>query len=1101
VKFLFISWTAYQPGTGTIGALENELHAFSTALAQEAHDVAVLTGTLPGEIEQSRHHLDGVEIIRIPELSPTGIPWRSKRRKVDLDQVQELERAFQPHIAPYLNKPGSGITTFMGMGEVDVQRAIALAGLARQDEREQLVNVPFTRHNDPRLFEIPFDLHVYRNDLERLRGMHQGAGGRPFHVAALAPDLMTFRRRAELPDEDVWCRELLQLEAGELWAQLPPLAEARADDHRRAIQALGQAQRWLGRPIMAVLPDTRRLANPDLATQRLDNLREVAEEQRIALRIFDSLEPTEMARLARQASLVVADPQTSTAAEGAAVETPTISTRSAGGGLRSIRSIATEVTAGMSTRPDVSRRRNVTLEQERRKLLDHHAPDRIARLVRKYEQMIAVEAPTQETQSHLHHKTTMGRLAGHPRRSKTLGHQLAENAKPQYPDAKIDRVVVSTIGPASRLDAAIEIAEAEGAQLVVMCSSNSNMDDFRRHLDLRGVENVLLVNAVDFEDVELNAAARGLQHHPVAAAYKTDISTKRNLTKVLFPGERVLLLDDDVTFPDDAQHARRAAKFVGPGAYHAVGIPVIEEGDHSTVHHSSALFGLDEPDSFVGAGCEVVYVDEMRMFPAIYGEDWMALLDSIGEGKLALLGDALQTPGWPLSDPQRAEDEAWGDFITNAAMEWMLREKQAGRLHKRSWTEMHADFLNEFRDNWIIGLGQLHAQGLEAADNNPRESYRFEKALESIDRQIAKIRQLDVDDVVDYVRKYADASDQFERDVSRLPATRSTEQRLRSLGIRHHVSSGRRVLRPRAGWAPARQFARTPPFLSDLWLETTKSNQLAQSLSEAITGDRMRAGSEQISAINHAVWEQRAWRGFVRRPETTASHPARSVVRWLATSPLIEQHIPRYMSTSHREKCENVIDALDVPDRQRALLRRALSTTTVLGLSVDLAKYRIEQLRHHGTQELSPEHFSDALPDLLFKPNKSIPALETSVAAGRSAFTELKQVFQEFFGARRNQNFGGAELNAIAFFRLAVTPVSDPVSARWQEAHRSEFLAGISGPNWQQLADLVNADDESGALGASLSEIWAQDWVAQSSAGQFRHDSWSSSESRAIASG
>jgi hypothetical protein len=1097
VKFLFVSWTAYQPKIGTIGMLERELHAFSTALSRAGHDVTILTGTLPGRVRNSNHLVDGVRIRRIPELSPTIVPWLPKRIGIDVDQIRFMKEQFRPHVTRYLNETGPGLTTFVGMGEVDVQRAMAIAELIKEDDREHLVNMPVTHHNDIRLFKkIPFSLHIFNAEYDRLRTREQEIAESPFLLAPIAPDLMLFRPDEAEPDEPEKVHELLSLEPGASWVYLPQLADTDLQDHARAIRAVGAAQRQAHRPLAAAIARPSRVANPKRAKDRLDFVRDIADFEKIALHVFEPVEPIQMAGLVRQATFIVASQNALTTAEGNAVGTPVLTTRTSTG-IRSVHSLTTELTKAFSEMK-AQRERLKTRAEGRRRLLDKHAPDRHERLVRAYEHLIEPKPRAPSLPASGSRQTSLDRVNKHPSRSKTLGVQLNTSMPAPFPEAKIDRVIVSTIGPESRLDAAAQIAEQLGGQLVVMCSSKWDMQDFASALELRGLSGALLINASQFENSPLNAA-HALRGHPIAGDYKADVAAKRNLTKVLFPGERVLLLDDDVTFEDQANHARNAAKWVGPGAFHAVGIPVIEEGDHSTVHHSSTLFGLDEPDAFVGAGCEVVHVDAMRLYPAIYGEDWMALLDSIGEEKLALLGDARQTPGWPLADPRRARNEAWGDFVTNAAMEWLAREKEAGRLRKRSWTEMDTDFLNDFRHQWIIGLGQLHAHGVQTMKDRPREAYRFTKALESLDQQIARINELDVTQVVDYVQKYAVASDHFEQHVSQLDVAATPEQRLESLGIDHHVTTSSRVVEASGDWAPPDATGWRCSMLSDLWLETIRPDQLTQSLSHALSGDRLKAGEDKTAAINFALWSRRKHRAAAIRPESSTSHPVESVVRWLATSPLIEQHLHGYMSSTHREKCESIIDELHVSKRQKALLRRALSATAVLGLSANLAKHRMDQLQLQDSHHMSTEEFGEFLEDAFFKPHHSIPALETSINESQSAFNELKHVFQNFFGAKRNDHFAGAELNAVAFFRLAVTPVADPEGRQWQEIHRHELLAGISGADWQQLADRINADNRSGVLGSSLSEIWADDWVRQTSAGRFRTSDWSAPLQRSIA--
>jgi hypothetical protein len=138
--------------------------------------------------------------------------------------------------------------------------------------------------------------------------------------------------------------------------------------------------------------------------------------------------------------------------------------------------------------------------------------------------------------------------------------------------------------------------------------------------------------------------------HPVSTRWRNnDVGVKRNtalLLSVMFGGERVLFLDDDVS-PDSSGRTLDERSLAGalgaldvdPGL-RAVGWTLREFDDNSVVGHARRLAG-DAQDIFISSGALLTRcTPDTPFFPATYNEDWLFLFDL--EYRDALQQNALQ---------------------------------------------------------------------------------------------------------------------------------------------------------------------------------------------------------------------------------------------------------------------------------------------------------------------------------------------------------------------------------------------------------------------------------------------------------------------------
>ncbi|WP_328608122.1 hypothetical protein OG943_03055 [Amycolatopsis sp. NBC_00345] len=227
----------------------------------------------------------------------------------------------------------------------------------------------------------------------------------------------------------------------------------------------------------------------------------------------------------------------------------------------------------------------------------------------------------------------------------------------------LDAIIVPTSRRPGGLANAIEAAGRTEATLIVLCSKDASVAEtmvaakesgVRAYgVDLGLLDNDNLVPRFETEALLTN---RGFTRG-------TDTSLKRNLGLMianLAGWERVLFLDDDISFPDPT-HLSAAAGLLGE--YAAVGLTNSGMPDNSVVCHALRSSGRRQ-DTFVGGGALAV---ERRafgsFFPDIYNEDWFFLLDDQRLLRTAVTGKAQQEPYDPYHNPQRAESEELGDTL------------------------------------------------------------------------------------------------------------------------------------------------------------------------------------------------------------------------------------------------------------------------------------------------------------------------------------------------------------------------------------------------------------------------------------------------------
>lgn len=157
-----------------------------------------------------------------------------------------------------------------------------------------------------------------------------------------------------------------------------------------------------------------------------------------------------------------------------------------------------------------------------------------------------------------------------------------------------------------------------------------------------------------------------------------DLSVKRNLALLLarsMSWRRVLFLDEDIrdVCPAEIRVAARALE--KQADLDVVGFDVDDFPDNSVVCHANRLSGQCQGTFLSGAALLVDAGGIESFFPTIYNEDWLFMAGALSARRIGRVGAVSQLPYEPFSDPDRAEQEEFGDVIAEGVMHHSARTR------------------------------------------------------------------------------------------------------------------------------------------------------------------------------------------------------------------------------------------------------------------------------------------------------------------------------------------------------------------------------------------------------------------------------------------
>jgi len=272
--------------------------------------------------------------------------------------------------------------------------------------------------------------------------------------------------------------------------------------------------------------------------------------------------------------------------------------------------------------------------------------------------------------------------------------------RPQDTSARLDAIVVPTARPVEHLREAMSLAQRMGCPIVVLSSMRSNAGKVTAHAVELGLTVPVFARDIygrgtfpQFRTNQILGGTRFARNDAGRAAFlsKSDLGIKRNLGWLMsrmVGWRRVMFLDDDIV-DIRIEDVRDATALLDD--FPAVGLVNTGFPDNSVVCHAYRAAG-GRQSTFIGGGA--LLIDPQRIdsfFADVYNEDWLFLYHCLGQGSVAMVGEASQDPYDPFANPSRARYEEFGDTLAEG-LYFLLDEGRPGRrLDERFWERFIAD--------------------------------------------------------------------------------------------------------------------------------------------------------------------------------------------------------------------------------------------------------------------------------------------------------------------------------------------------------------------------------------------------------------------------
>jgi len=346
---------------------------------------------------------------------------------------------------------------------------------------------------------------------------------------------------------------------------------------------------------------------------------------------------------------------------------------------------------------------------------------------------------------------------------------LNREARPRG-QARVDAVIVPASRPAENLMPAVLLTAEIGCPLIALCS---------RRADIAKIRTATIGTDVEVVAVELRPTASCLPPQGTTALladtpFKRDADTalKRNIGLALTHmtrWERVLFLDDDIAGVQ-AEAVRRGASLLGE--YDIVGLHNVGFPDNSVVCHANRDTG-GEQDTFIGGGAMLFGRKSVTsMFPDVFNEDWLFLLDGHELARCAVYGAFAQARFDPYRTPARAVSEEFGDCLAEGLFALLDQGRSLDAANRPYWRGFLAD-----RRRFIEMV-------LERLPTASMSDFRRDQVGAALQAARSSLKKIDPDLCVRFLAAWRQDRYDWRDFVRELPTGLSVSEALAHLGVK-----------------------------------------------------------------------------------------------------------------------------------------------------------------------------------------------------------------------------------------------------------------------------------------------------------------------------
>lgn len=366
--------------------------------------------------------------------------------------------------------------------------------------------------------------------------------------------------------------------------------------------------------------------------------------------------------------------------------------------------------------------------------------------------------------------------------------------------SRLNAIVVPAARPAPGLQEVISLSASLSVPLVILCSREAQIDLVAKQVaDTSDARALVIEVAEDYVLPDGAAQASAESAQAACAGRSSDLSVKRNIGLLLgrLRGwDKILFIDDDIRgfLPADIE------RLAGCLDRHAVASMVSRHfPDNSVVCHARRLAGLRQ-DVFVGGS--VLGVDlqqpELSFFPDIYNEDWFFFARQAAARDLPKIGEVQQMEYLPFADPQRAEDEEFGDLLAEGL--YARFEATPDReFEDQLALAARASYWQRFTEIRLKMIGEIQGRLSHAQYGTGVDHQTIEHAQESLRRAESQASRISADLCVDFLGRWKEDNVRWREILKSSTTGLSERDALTALGLTRWISCGHGIKSTSAG--------------------------------------------------------------------------------------------------------------------------------------------------------------------------------------------------------------------------------------------------------------------------------------------------------------
>jgi hypothetical protein len=352
----------------------------------------------------------------------------------------------------------------------------------------------------------------------------------------------------------------------------------------------------------------------------------------------------------------------------------------------------------------------------------------------------------------------------------------------------LDAIVVPAGRPASELQPVINLAADLGAQLVVLCSLQTQVSQVVQRVKRKfGAQALVIEVPENYRPPCAPPLTSAQRFRDVSANRSSDLSAKRNIGLLLgrLRGwNKIMFIDDDIR----ALKSWDVRRLAGNLDRHPVASMVSREfPDNSVVCHARRNVGFRQ-DVFVSGATLGVNLQhpQLSFFADVYNEDWFFFARHAAERKLPKVGEVNQLGYDPYADPLRAAREEFGDLLAEGLYATVESSSQSFDDHLTA--AMSPGLWKDYKELRLDTIETTIARLHQVEHRLVPTEYRKMEA--SLTKALKVALDISPDLCADFIVSWQEDERRWQKMFSNLPSTLNKRDALAELQLPNWISCG-----------------------------------------------------------------------------------------------------------------------------------------------------------------------------------------------------------------------------------------------------------------------------------------------------------------------